>query len=104
MTLRVGCLPNLPRTFTWSGTIRATSAGGVEIVISVPFAFISNETHAATLIGNSFSFTADFDSLYSFVATLSADRRSLNGTFVGGNCNVPPTIVLPSGTWTGTHQ
>ena len=103
ITLQVGCLTGLPRTFPWTGTFRRTGST-IELVVSVPFAFVSNEVLPVTINGTSLRFTIDFDSLYTFVATFSSDFRSLSGTFTGGNCNVPPTVVNPSGTWTGTKQ
>lgn len=106
IVLQVGCLPasQLPRTYTWTGTIRRNAAAGLEIVITVPGVLVFDEAYPATLNGNTFSFSGDFDSRYTFTAEVAADRRSLNGTFRGGNCAVPPTQVLPLGTWTGTHQ
>jgi hypothetical protein len=103
ITLQVGCLTGLPRSFPWTGTFRR-SGDRIELVVSVPFAFVSNEVLPVTITGTSLRFTIDFDSLYTFVATFSSDFRSLSGTFSGGNCNVPPTVVNPSGTWTGTKR
>ena len=104
ITLQVGCLTGLPRTFPWTGTFRRGGSTGYELVVSVPFALVSNEVLPVTINGTSLRFTIDFDSLYTFLATFSGDFRSLNGTFSGGNCNVPPTIINPSGTWTGTKR
>lgn len=107
ITLRVGCLPasQLPQTVPWSGSIRTRTGGGFELVVSVPGVLIFSEVFPLTINGNTVSFSLDFDSRYTFTGTISADRRSIaNGTFIGGNCSVPPTVVLPSGTWTGTHQ
>lgn len=107
ITLNVGCLPAsvLPRTYPWSGSIRARAAGGYELVVSVPGVLIFSEVFPLTITGNTVSFSLEFDSRYVFTGTLSADRRSIsNGTFSGGNCSVPPAVVLPSGTWTGSHQ
>jgi hypothetical protein len=44
--------------------------------------------------GNSLQLFVPIDTLYTFNATLAADRRSLSGTFSGGSC---------SGTWNGTR-
>jgi hypothetical protein len=104
IVLQVGCTAPLPQNYPWTGTFRTASNGGTELVVSVPRAFVFNEVHPVTITGQNLRFTVDFDSLYTFVATFSSDFRSLSGTFTGGNCNVPPTIVLPSGTWTGTKQ
>jgi hypothetical protein len=107
ITLNVACLPAsvLPRTYPWTAAIRARAAGGFELVITVPGVLVFSEVYPLTITGNTISFSVEFDSRYTFTGTMSADRRSItNGTFIGGNCNVPPTVVLPSGTWTGTHQ
>lgn len=104
ITLQVGCLTGLPRTFPWTGTFRRGGGTGYELVVSVPFAFVSNEVLPVTINGTSLRFTIDFDSLYTFLATFSGDFRSLSGTFSGGNCNVPPTVVNPAGTWTGARR
>jgi hypothetical protein len=104
ITLQVGCLTGLPRSFPWTGTFRRGGGTGYELVVSVPFALVSNEVLPVTINGSSLRFTIDFDSLYTFLATFSGDFRSLSGTFSGGNCNVPPTVINPSGTWTGTKR
>ena len=104
IVLQVGCTAPLPMNYPWTGTIRGTSSGGSELVVSVPRALVLNEVHAITITGQNLRFTVDFDSLYTFIGTFSSDFRSITGTFSGGNCNVPPTIVLPSGTWNGTKQ
>lgn len=107
ITLNVGCLPasQLPQSFNWSGSIRARAGGGFELVVSVPGVLIVSEVFPLTITGNTLSFSLQIDSRYVFTGTMATDRRSIiNGTFVGGNCSVPPSVVLPSGTWTGTHQ
>ena len=57
-----------------------------------------------TIIGQRITFTVDIDGPYTFVADFSADFRSLSGSFTGRSCTVPPTVVIPTGTWTGTKQ
>jgi hypothetical protein len=90
-----GCPATLPASVEWTGTIRRTSPTTDEFVISIPSVGIANQTIALTINGNSLQFFVPIDTLYTFNATLSSDRRSLNGTFAGGTCN---------GTWTGTRR
>jgi hypothetical protein len=104
IVLQVGCTAPLPSNYPWTAIIRTAANGGTEMVVSVPRALVFNEVHPLTITGQRLTFTVDFDSLYTFVADFSADFRSLSGTFTGGNCNIPPTIVIPSGTWNGTKQ
>ena len=47
IVLTVGCTAPLPQIFQWTGTIRTAANGGIEIVVSVPRAGISNESYAA---------------------------------------------------------
>jgi hypothetical protein len=90
-----GCPATLPASVEWSGTFRRTSGATTEFVISIPQAAVFNQTIPVTLNGSSMQFFVAIDTLYTFNATLSADRRSLNGTFSGGTC---------SGTWNGTRR
>jgi hypothetical protein len=104
IVLTVGCTAPLPQIFQYTATIRTAANGGIEIVVSVPRAGISNESYAATITGQRITFTVDIDGPYTFVAEFSADFRSLSGSFTGSSCNLPPTVVIPAGTWTGTKQ
>ena len=89
------CGPGLPTTVAWTGTIRRNAQTLPELVITVPSLGIVNQVLPLTITGNSVQFTIQVDALYTFVGTLSADRRSLTGTFTGFSC---------SGTWNGTRQ
>lgn len=104
IVLTDGCTTPLPSNYPWTGTFRVSPSGATELVVSVPKAFVFNEVHAVTITGQQLRFTVDFDSLYTFTATFSADFRTLTGSFDGGNCSVPPTIKLPKGTWNGAKQ
>ena len=90
-----GCPATLPASVGWSGTVRRGSAGNTELVVSIPQAGVNNSAVAVTVTGNEFRFGVPLDTNYTFVGTLSADRRSLTGTFTGAAC---------SGTWNATHQ
>lgn len=90
-----GCAASLPSSAQWNGAIRRSSSGSPELVISIPALGVSNQTLNLILSGNTIQFNVFVDALYTFTATLAADRRSLTGTFTGGSC---------SGTWTGTRQ
>lgn len=90
-----GCPATLPSSVEWSGTFRRTSGASTEFVISIPSVGVINQVIAVTLNGSSLQFFVPIDTLYTFNATVSADRRSLSGTFSGGSC---------SGTWTGTRR
>ena len=89
------CPASLPASVPWTGLIRRTSAGSPELVISLPTLGINNQTVNLTLATNTLQFAVFVDSVYTFNATIAADRRSLNGTFSGGSC---------SGTWNGARQ
>ena len=103
IVLRVGCFQPLPANFPWTGTFQR-NGNNIVLVASVPRAFVNNEQIPVTITGQRLTFNILFDSRYTFVADFSADFRSLTGTFTGGNCNVPPTVVNPSGDWNGTRQ
>jgi hypothetical protein len=90
-----GCPATLPASVEWTGTFRRTSAATTELVISIPSVGVINQVIPITFNGNNIQFFVPIDTLYTFNATLSADRRSLSGTFSGGSC---------SGTWTGTKR
>ncbi len=90
-----GCPASLPASVQWTGTIRRAANGSPEFVISLPSVGVSNQVVTLQLVNNNLQFAVFVDTLYNFVATLSADRRSLSGTFSGGSC---------SGTWTGARQ
>ena len=79
-----GCPATLPSSVEWSGTFRRTSAASTEFVISIPQAGVINQVIPVTLNGSTLQFFVPIDTLYTFNATLSSDRRSLNGTFSGG--------------------
>ena len=89
-----GCPAALPATAGWTGTIRRNAIGQAELVISVPSVGVVNQTVPLTLSGNNIQFAVQIDTVYTFLATLAADRRSFTGTFSGGGC---------SGTWNGTR-
>ncbi len=60
-----------------------------------PVGWRVNQVVTLQLVNNNLQFAVFVDTVYTFVATLAADRRSLTGTFSGGSC---------SGTWTGARQ
>ena len=90
-----GCPANLPPSVDWTGIIRRTSGATTELVITIPSVAVFNQVIPIIFNGNSLQFFVAVDTLYTFNATLSSDRRSMNGTFSGGSC---------SGTWTGTRR
>jgi hypothetical protein len=90
-----GCPATLPSSVEWNGTFRRTSGATNEFVISIPSVAVINQTIPVTVNGSSLLFFVPIDTLYTFNATLAADRRSLSGTFSGGSCN---------GTWSGTRR
>jgi hypothetical protein len=90
-----GCPATLPAAVDWTGTFRRTSLSSTEFVISIPAAGINNQVIPVTLNGSSLQFSVAIDTLYTFNATLSSDRRSMSGTFSGGSC---------SGAWNGTRR
>ena len=90
-----GCPANLPSSVDWTGTIRRTSGATTELVITIPSVAVFNQVIPITFNGNSLQFFVAVDTLYTFNATLSSDRRSMTGTFSGGSC---------SGTWNGTRR
>lgn len=90
-----GCSPLLPASAQWTGTIRRNASGTHEFLISIPSALVFNQNLSLTLVGNSLQMMVPVDTLYTFNATLAADRRSFSGTFTGGAC---------SGSWSGTRQ
>lgn len=90
-----GCSPLLPASAQWTGTIRRNATGSHEFLISIPSALVFNQTLSLMLNGNALQMMVPVDTLYTFNATLSSDRRSFAGTFSGGTC---------SGTWSGSRQ
>lgn len=90
-----GCPATLPASASWTGTIRRNAAGNHEFLINIPSALVFNQAVSLQINGNAMQFAVPVDTLYTFNATLAADRRSLTGTFSGGSC---------SGTWSGTRQ
>lgn len=90
-----GCPAALPSSVEWSGTFRRTSGATTELVISLPSVGVINQVLPVTFNGSNLEFFVPIDTLYTFNATLSSDRRSLSGTFAGGSC---------SGTWSGTRR
>ena len=90
-----GCPATLPSSVPWNGTIRRTGAASSELVISIPTVGVVNQVIPLIVNGSSLQFFVPIDTLYTFNATLSSDRRSLSGTFTGGGC---------SGTWTGSRS
>jgi hypothetical protein len=104
ITVSTGCAPGLPQTVTWSGTFRRASSNDIELLVSIPFASVTNEVIPVTVSGTSLTFAIQVDSRYDFNATFSPDFRSLSGSFSGANCAPAPAVILPSGTWTGNKQ
>lgn len=90
-----GCPAALPASVEWTGTFRRTSLSTTELVISIPSLLVFNQVIPITFNGSNVSLGVQIDTLYTFVATLASDRRSLSGTFSGGGC---------TGTWTGSRQ
>lgn len=90
-----GCAASLPAAAQWTGTIRRNPAGIHEFLISIPSALVSNQAVSLLITGNTLTFAVPVDTLYTFNATLVADRRSFTGTFSGGTC---------SGGWSGSRQ
>lgn len=90
-----GCAATLPASVDYTGTIRRTGGATNEFVISIPTVGVVNQAVALTITGSNLQFFVPIDTLYTFNATLSSDRRSLSGTFSGGTCN---------GTWNGTRR
>ena len=90
-----GCAASLPASAQWTGTIRRNAAGIHEFLISIPSALVFNQAVSLLITGNTMTFAVPVDTLYTFNATLAADRRSFTGTFSGGTCN---------GTWSGARQ
>lgn len=89
-----GCPAALPASVDWTGTFRRTSLSTTELVISIPSLLIFNQVIPITFNGNNLSLGVQIDTLYTFAATLAADRRSFSGTLSGGGC---------TGTWSGTR-
>lgn len=90
-----GCPAALPASVEWTGTFRRTSLSTTELVISIPSLLVFNQVIPITFNGSNISLGVQIDTLYTFVATLTSDRRSLSGTFSGGGC---------TGTWNGSRQ
>lgn len=90
-----GCPAALPSSVEWTGTFRRTSLSTTELVISIPSVLVFNQVIPIVFNGSNLQLGVQLDTLYSFTATLAADRRSLSGTFTGGTC---------TGTWNGTRQ
>jgi hypothetical protein len=90
-----GCPAALPASASWTGTIRRNVIGQLELVISAPAVGVFNQTLPLILNGDQIQFAVQIDAVYTFVATLAADRRSFTGTFSGGGCR---------GTWTGARS
>jgi hypothetical protein len=95
ITKGAGCPASLPNSVAWTGTVRRNSIGQAELVINAPQAGVFNQTLPLTVNGNAIQFAVQIDAVYTFVATLAADRRSFTGTFSGAGC---------SGTWAGNRQ
>lgn len=95
VTKGAGCPAILPASVQWTGTIRRTASGAPEFVISLPSVGVVNQVVTLQLINNNLQFAVFVDTIYTFLATLATDRRSLTGTFSGGGC---------SGTWAGARQ
>lgn len=90
-----GCPAALPASAGWVGEIRRNSFGQAELVLTAATVGVVNQVLPLTLNGNNIQFAVQIDAVYTFVATLAADRRSFTGTFSGGGC---------SGTWSGNRS
>ncbi len=90
-----GCPVTLPASVEWTGTFRRTSGATTELVITILQVGVIGQVIPITFNGSNIQFFVQIDTLYTFNATLSSDRRSLTGTFTGGGCN---------GTWNGTRR
>ena len=90
-----GCPATLPATVGWTGTIRRTGAASSEFVITILSVGVVNQVIPLIVNGNSLQLFVQIDTLYTFNATLAADRRTFTGTFSGGTC---------SGTWSGARN
>ncbi len=90
-----GCPAALPASAGWVGVIRRNSFGQAELVLTAATVGVVNQVLPLTLNGNNIQFAVQIDAVYTFVATLAADRRSFTGTFSGGGC---------SGTWSGNRS
>ena len=90
-----GCAATLPASVDYTGTIHRTSGATNEFLISIPSVGVVNQALALTITGSNLQFFVPIDTLYTFNATLSSDRRSLTGTFSGGTCSC---------TWNGTRR
>ena len=95
ITKGAGCAASLPSSVQWTGLLRRNAGGFHEFVINIPAVGVVNQTVNVTITGNTLQFAVVVDALYTFTATLAADRRSLTGSFTGGTC---------SGTWSGSRQ
>lgn len=89
-----GCNAALPASAEWTGVIQRTSGSTNELVITIP-GIVSNLAINLIINGSTLQFAVPIDTLYTFNATLSSDRRSLTGTFSGGSC---------SGNWSGARR
>jgi hypothetical protein len=89
-----GCPASLPNSVGWTGTVRRNAIGQAEFVINAPQAGVFNQTLPFLINGNNIQFAVQIDAVYTFNATLAADRRSFTGTFSGASC---------SGTWSGSR-
>ena len=90
-----GCPATFPASAQWTGTIRRSPSGLHEFVINIPSALVFNQTLTLSIVGSTLQMQVAIDTLYTFTATLSSDRRAFAGVFSGGTC---------SGTWSGTRQ
>ena len=104
ITMNVGCVAGLPQVFPWTGVIRQGGSTGAEFVISIPSVGVNSQVYPITLNGSGLVFNVQADSTYVFTGTIASDRRSFSGTFLGANCRTSAPVVLPSGTWNGSHQ
>jgi hypothetical protein len=104
IVLRAGCITPLPFGYPWTGTIRRTAGGALELEITIPLLTIDRDRVALTVNGSAVSFTEQYGPyVFRYVGTLASDRRSVNGTFVGDNCGPAPG-TQQSGTWSGAQQ
>jgi hypothetical protein len=104
IVLRAGCVTPLPFAYPWTGPIRRTAAGTLELEITIPLLTIDRDRVGFVVNGSAVSFSEQYGPyVYRYVGVLSSDRRSVTGTFTGDNCGPAPG-TQQSGTWSGVQR
>jgi hypothetical protein len=104
IVLRAGCVTPLPFGYPWTGTIRRTAGGALELEITIPLLAVDRDRIALTVNGSAMSFSEQYGPfVYRYAGVLSSDRRVVTGTFTGDNCGPAPG-TQQSGTWSGVQQ